>query len=66
MHDFENFKQPLNVALLANSVTYQRSKRALEEVLKLEEARHSLNSGMIDVLFEKERPKCLEIHDLES
>lgn len=26
MHDFENFKQPLNIALLANNVTYQRSK----------------------------------------
>jgi hypothetical protein len=24
MHDFENFKQPLNLALLANEVTYKR------------------------------------------
>ena len=35
MHDFENFKQPLNIALLANQVTYERCKNALESATKL-------------------------------
>lgn len=32
MFDFENFKQPLNLCLLANQVTYQRCKGALDRV----------------------------------
>ena len=32
MHDFENFKQPLNLAMLANQVTYQRCNTALQHV----------------------------------
>jgi len=66
MHDFENFRQPLNLALLANQVTYQRSKDALDGVLRISEARHSANQRLLDVLFERDRPQCLAKEELES
>jgi hypothetical protein len=49
MHDFDNFQQPLNLCLMANSVTFQRCQRALDNVASLAEARGG--HRLLDVLF---------------
>jgi hypothetical protein len=35
MHDFENFKQPINIAILANQVTYERCKKDLDTAMNI-------------------------------
>lgn len=66
MHDFENFKQPLSVCLMANQITHERCLRALETLSKNEQAKGSANSSMINVLFERERPNTLELTQLQE
>ena len=56
MYDFENFKQPLNLALLANQVTYKRCQVALDHIIGMSNKLNVLNQRIIDVLFEKEKP----------
>jgi len=60
MHDFENFKQPLNMALLANTVTYERCKQALDGIEALLGSRTSLNERVLNVLFEREHPHLMK------
>lgn len=49
MHDFDNFQQPLNLCLMANSITYQRCQRALDNLASMEQAR--TGNRLLEVLF---------------
>ena len=59
----DQLKQPLSLVMLANEVTYQRCKMALEQLKK----NHGTwkNTRLVDVLFQHERPRLLETLDSE-
>lgn len=57
MQDFEAFKQPLALVVLANEVTYQRCKMAIQQLqLHFEGWR---NRNLVEVLFEEVPPRIM-------
>ena len=57
MQDFESFKQPLALVVLANEVTYQRCKMAIQQLqLHFEQLK---NRSLVDVLFEETAPRMM-------
>ena len=57
----EAMKQPLSAVLLANEVTYQRCKMAMQQLG--EHFNVWGNRRIVDVLFEQEPPKQMDIAD---